>query len=92
MFAFNLKELLASAGILAAALGTYFGTQITTDAKISEVRQDVAVQAVEVNNLAEDVVELKADVDKIDDKINALLVKQGINPNKFETISTYEGQ
>lgn len=91
MFSFTLKEILASSAILAGIFGSYFGTQMTTDAKISEVKQDVAVQEVQQNNLANEVEDLQTDVHKLDDKIDALLQNRGIDPKKFETISTYEG-
>lgn len=95
MFSLSIKEILVSGTLLASILGAYFGGQLSTDAKISEVRQDVAVQDAEQMGIAEDVTELKRDVDKLDDKLNALLIKEGISPSKFEpqmsiATTTYE--
>ncbi len=86
-FALNIKEMITAGTMLAGILGVYFTGQLNTDAKISTVRQDVAVQATEQANIAEDVNDLKADIEKIDDKLNALLIQQGISPAKFENMS-----
>jgi hypothetical protein len=82
--ALTARDIVWLATILVAAVATYYGAQAAVDAKISSVRQDVAVQEANQLNMTNNVNELKKDVSQLDDKINALLLRNGINPTQYE--------
>ena len=69
--------ILAGISFIIAPLATYYSSQLATSERISTV--DTKTQVVEnrVKNLEEK-------FDKIDGKLDALLLKQGLNPDKLK--------
>lgn len=84
MFALSFREGLAAVAIVAGGIASYFGVQMSTNASMSDIRKDVAVQEVIQQDIIGDVANLAEDVSTIDDKLDALLIRQGINPANYE--------
>ena len=76
---------MAAVSFIAAPLVGYFSAQMATETRIGVIDKEVGIQKNRIDNLQEKVNETNNKVIEIQNGINALLLKQGIDPNKIQT-------
>lgn len=74
---------LGGAGSIITGLSAYYGSQIHQKEEIAMVRQDVAVLVAQKNNIESNVSGLEMKLDRVENKLDALLVNRGINPEQI---------
>lgn len=79
----SVKDVIGIIVFLLGIFGSYFANQMQTDQKISAISQSAAVLQANQVNYENSFSDLKTNVNKLDEKIDALLLSQGINPNKY---------
>lgn len=80
---FTIATVLAGATGILGVVGSYYGTQLAQADKISTIQQQVAVLQESKENFQGNLTEIKNDVKELNAKVDALLINQGINPNKL---------
>lgn len=69
--------------IALAGVGILVGNIGYTNSKTDQVNERVSVVREDVARLQASLDAIKGDTDKINDRLDALLIKQGINPDKI---------
>lgn len=70
--------------ILVTALSTFFTTQLATEAKIYNIREESAKQGIIVDNLRQKITDIDKGQERLESKIDALLLRQGLNLEQFK--------
>ncbi len=69
-------------GSVVAGTAAYYNALRATDAKIAEANSNIAVLQTQKDDISQSIAEIKSNVDKISDKVDALLINRGINPDQ----------
>lgn len=80
----TVRDVVGLIAIVTGSIAAYFGAQASTDTRISTVSQNVALHEQRIDQQDKSNEEIKGDVKTLDNKLNALLLRQGINPAIYE--------
>jgi hypothetical protein len=74
----------SGATILVSMLGAYYSSQIATEKDFGDIRTAQAETVIKIQNQEKSTDRLEKRLDTFDRKIDALLLKSGINPSSIK--------
>lgn len=81
---FGIGAVVSGATILVSMLGSYYSAQIATEKDFGQIRTVQAETTIKIQNQEKTTDKLENRLDLFDRKIDALLLKSGINPNTIK--------
>lgn len=74
-------------GSVVTGVSSYYSALRATDNEIAQSRSDIAVLQSQKNDIVASQTEIKDGLNRLSDKVDALLINRGIDPDNIKTVN-----